>query len=343
MFTKKESSLPDKILSGLLSLLAIEFLTCGIDYAVFSQPLLSSSFLLFNPALFIYISALTKSNFQLRYFHLLHLLPFIGFELYAYIVSEPLALENFFVRDHQLPFRVTFGIANVLSWLIYHPLSLRLVHRHRMHLRNEESTIESNESLGWILFIAIFYVIYCIIAILIAVFIFTGNINPLSPHFFNYATMLCMVYIMSFYGLRQQQLPVRLLNQQSVTAYQHSTMSNDTKQKIAKQLTEYFEDKKPWLNPDFNMDALASAMNIPKYQITEVLNTQLGRNFFQFVNHYRVEAVRNMLTDPRNNYSIEAIGYECGFASKSAFYTVFKKITRMTPVEYRNRCSELKV
>ncbi|HEY6915810.1 MAG TPA: helix-turn-helix domain-containing protein, partial [Paludibacter sp.] len=64
-------------------------------------------------------------------------------------------------------------------------------------------------------------------------------------------------------------------------------------------------------------------LKIPKYQITEVLNTELGNNFFQFVNHYRVEAVKMMLSDPKNKYSIEAIGYECGFSSKSSFYTVF--------------------
>jgi hypothetical protein len=49
---EKESSLSDKILSGWLTLLAIEFLTCGLDYQIYEQPLLSSSFLLFNPAMF---------------------------------------------------------------------------------------------------------------------------------------------------------------------------------------------------------------------------------------------------------------------------------------------------
>jgi len=48
MFNKKESSLSDKVLSGWLSLLAIDFLICGLDYEIFGQALLSSSFLLFS-------------------------------------------------------------------------------------------------------------------------------------------------------------------------------------------------------------------------------------------------------------------------------------------------------
>jgi len=77
-------------------------------------------------------------------------------------------------------------------------------------------------------------------------------------------------------------------------------------------------------------------LKIPKYQLTEVLNSDIGKSFFHFVNFYRVDAVKQMLADPKNKYSIEAIGYECGFSSKSSFYTVFKNMTGETPVSFRN-------
>ena len=83
------------------------------------------------------------------------------------------------------------------------------------------------------------------------------------------------------------------------------------------------------------MDLLSEEINFPKYQITEVLNIEIGKNFFQFVNSYRIEAVKKMLLEPKLKYSIEAIGYECGFNSKSSFYTVFKKITGKTPAAFR--------
>ena len=84
------------------------------------------------------------------------------------------------------------------------------------------------------------------------------------------------------------------------------------------------------------MDIISAELKVPKDQLTEVLNTEIGSNFFQFVNGYRIEAVKTMLADKKNKYSIEAIGYECGFNSKSTFFTVFKNLTGQTPQEYKN-------
>jgi len=340
MFTKKESSLPDKILSGWLTLLAIEFMACGLDYEIFGKPLLSSSFLLFNPSLYLYVSSLTRPKFKLQWLQLLHLLPFILFEIFIYLFKEPFSLDTFFLHDKYFIFRIIFASATILSWCVYNPLSLVLVHKHRMYLQNEWSNIERNESLGWVLVLAIFYVVYCVCAVIITVFAYLNNWNPLTPHIYNYSTMLVLIYIMSFYGLRQQVVSKQLLIDEPLTPYKNSTLSAEKKQKIQQKILVYFEKEKAYLNPELSMNVLSEYLNIPKYQITEVLNTEIGKNFFQFVNYYRVEAVKKMLADPKNKFSIEAIGYDCGFFSKSSFYTVFKSITGETPVSYRNEIKQ---
>jgi len=341
MFTKKESSLSDKILSGWLTLFAIEFLTCGLDYQLYGRPLLSSSFLLFNPALFLYVSSLTRQKFKLKWVQLLHLLPFIIFEISAYVIKEPFYLDGFFMFDRTYAFRIAFVIANFLSWSFYNPLSLYFVHKHRMHLRDEKSNIEQNESLGWILSVAIFYVAYCVIAVLLGVLVYFVDFLPLLPHMYNYVVLLLIVYLLSFYGLRQQVFPKELLSngdeEEDDIPYKHSVLSEADKASIQAKILRYFERKEVYLNPDLNMDALSKALDIPKYQLTEVLNTTIGKNFFQFVNAYRVEEVKRMLADPKNMYSIEAIGYDCGFSSKSSFYKEFKRITGMTPAEYKGQ------
>ncbi len=337
MFTKKNSSLPDKILSGWLVLLSVDFLSCGLNYEIFDRPLLISSFLLFNPALYLYVSALTRSEFRLKWIQLLHLFPFVFFSAYTYIIKEPFLLDAFFVNDRYYVFRLIFAAANIISWGVYNPLSLVLVHRYRIHLRNELSHIGRNENLGWVLAVAIFYVVYCILALLISLAAFWAGFNPLTPHIYNYSTLLAFIYVMSFYGLRQKAVSKRFMLKTLSAPYKNSTLTADVKTGIKDQIIRHIETEKAYLNPSLSMTVLAAALKIPKYQITEVLNTEIGSNFFQFVNHYRVEDVKEMLSDPQNKYSIEAIGYDCGFASKSSFYTVFKSLTGETPISYRNK------
>jgi AraC-like DNA-binding protein len=81
---------------------------------------------------------------------------------------------------------------------------------------------------------------------------------------------------------------------------------------------------------------VSDKLHLQRHTLTEVLNTEIGRNFYQFVNEYRVSEIKKMLANPGYaNYSIDAIGYECGFNSKSSFYSVFKKSTGMTPAQYK--------
>lgn len=339
MFTKKDRSLSDKILSGWLTLLSLEFLTLGIDFEIFYQPLLSSSFLLFNPALYLYVNSLTRPSFRLKWVQLFHLLPFVFFELYAYLIQEPFLMDAYFVRDDNFLFRMGFAFANLISWCVYNPLSLILVHKYRMHLRNEQSNIGKNESLGWVLAVGVFYVVYCIIAFIIAVIVYYSEVQGDLPHVYNYSVLLFLIFVLSFYGLRQQVLPKQLLIEKIRIPYEHSNLSDAMKKRIEKKVLDYFENEKAYLNPDLNMELLAHTLKMPKHQITEVLNTVIGKNFFHFVNTYRVEAVKHMLLDPKNKFSIEAIGYECGFTSKSSFYTVFKSMTGETPVQFKHKSS----
>lgn len=336
MLAKKGLSLPDRILSGWLVLLAIEFLICALNYEIFGNPVYSGSFLIFNPALFIYIRSLTMPKFRLRWVQLLHLLPFIIIQVYIYFIGESFPDDTFIsFNEEHLAFKIIYAITNILSWSIYNLYSIYLITRYRKMLQKEVSNIEKNESLWWILVLSIFYISYCCSVFILAVISPFSAISLSDLHLVIYITLLILIYILSFYGLHQTA--VHQSEEEDSGSYKNSTLSIEVKQEIKNRITSYVEKEKAYLLPDLKMDYLSKALNIPKYQITEVLNTEVGKNFFQFVNSYRVEAVKQMLSNPQLKYSIEAIGYECGFSSKSSFYTVFKKMTGTTPINYRKR------
>jgi len=339
IMTKRERTVSDKLLAGWLCLLGVEFLTCALDYIIIGKPLLSSSFLLFNPAFYLYVSSLTNKDYKLRWIQLVHLLPFLFFEIGAYVIKETISLSTFLHSDTTLGFRLAFGVATVVSLLVYNSLSLIQVIRHRRNLENEFSTIESAISLGWLLFVIVFYLLYCVVSFIIGATVVFQGTNLYLPHIFNYAAMLFMVYALGFYGLWQKPIYAKTTPEEVHLRYKSSVLADRKKKDIKNKILQYFENNKPYLQSELNMDLMSAELSVPKHQLTEVLNTEIGKNFFQFVNGYRIEAVKAMLAGNKSKYSIEAIGYECGFSSKSSFFTVFKNLTGQTPLEYKNSIS----
>jgi YesN/AraC family two-component response regulator len=69
--------------------------------------------------------------------------------------------------------------------------------------------------------------------------------------------------------------------------------------------------------------------------ISQLVNQNTDYNFNDYINSYRVEETKKMLSDPEySNYTIVAIGLEAGFNSKASFYRAFRKFEEMTPSEY---------
>ncbi|HKM92149.1 MAG TPA: helix-turn-helix domain-containing protein [Prolixibacteraceae bacterium] len=334
--TKSNPTVSDRLLSGWLILLAIEFLTFGLESEFFPNfVLLTNSFLLFNPALYFYTLSLTKPKFKLKPYYLLHLLPYLFFKITAWIIKEPQHYQTFFNHDSNLWFRLLFGLVGIISWGYYLTRSGIEITRHRKRVQNEFSTIDTYKKIGWILFILVAYILYCFAVLIWGVLKFI-IIDSHSITIFNYSILLLFIYILSFYGLKQKPFfKTEATEVKGKGKYKNPVLTEALRENIGKRILEHFEKVLPYLNPELDMQTLSEQLQIPKHHVTEVLNGAFGKNFYQFVNEYRIEKVKKYLRRSNNLYSIEAIGFECGFNSKSTFFSVFKKFTGSTPSEYQ--------
>lgn len=96
------------------------------------------------------------------------------------------------------------------------------------------------------------------------------------------------------------------------------------------------ENDKPYLDGNLTILDLSAKTGIARHHITQVLNEKHKRNFFTFINEYRVKEVIERFGDPRfNNYTILAIAFDAGFNSKTTFNSFFKSQTGLTPSDYR--------
>lgn len=117
-----------------------------------------------------------------------------------------------------------------------------------------------------------------------------------------------------------------------------TTTSKISEPKISvPELEEYMMNEKPFLNPDLRINDLSRMMDIPTHRLSKLINNEMGKNFFEFINDFRIKEVKERLPDPSySNFTLNAIARECGFNSSASFYRVFKQSTGLTPKQFLN-------
>lgn len=116
------------------------------------------------------------------------------------------------------------------------------------------------------------------------------------------------------------------------------SLPDQTLQRVRKAL----EQEGSFKQAGMNLQQFSSDLDIPSYLVTRSVKALYDRTFPETLNHFRVEAVKQMLLDPNKEHlKIESLAYEVGFASPSAFYAAFKKHTGQTPTTYQKQAGLL--
>lgn len=96
------------------------------------------------------------------------------------------------------------------------------------------------------------------------------------------------------------------------------------------------ETEKPYLDPNISLHGLSKNLMIPDHYMSQIINTKLKLNFYDFINNYRIEEAKRIFTNPKQNHlTVLEVAIEVGFNSKSAFNRAFKKATQKTPSEFK--------
>ena len=112
-----------------------------------------------------------------------------------------------------------------------------------------------------------------------------------------------------------------------------STIPDDsTDEKLYTEIISFLDEEKPFKNSEFNLNILAKELNTNRSYISKAINTYGNTTFIELINEYRVnESKRLLISKDLKSVTIEAIGKEAGFNSKSTFFRVFKSKTNLTP------------
>ncbi len=120
--------------------------------------------------------------------------------------------------------------------------------------------------------------------------------------------------------------------------YKTSALDPEKADEIVPELLGLMEKEKLFLNPDLTLMELSKKLKIHFNHLSRIINEKFELNYNDFVNRYRIEEAKRLLTDPeQKETTILDIIYSTGFYSKSVFNIAFKKFTGMTPSEFRKK------
>ncbi len=267
----------------------------------------SSFFLLIGPLLFSYVLSLKKENsFFVKHWRT-HIVVWI-------LVMACLQIFIPFSQNIELSKSVLLPLINI-QWLVYIILSGTLI---------KSSIINFNK-------VSLFdkWLVSLIVSSLISwtSFFFIE---------FNYFVTGSIIFSILFYSF----FLYFIFNNKSITVIFKKNKRNKIttitgeEDKLINRLNEVMLTNKLYENPKLKLSEVAKLLEISTHALSRLINEKTGISFTEFINQYRIEEAKQLI---RTNslYTIEAIGNQSGFNSKSAFYKAFKKVTGTTPAKYK--------
>jgi AraC-like DNA-binding protein len=294
---------------------------------------------------------MTHPEKKFNWLALIHFLPFAGFFAVSVIFREvPLLkdLRHFFTPDRFISLRIVYSTCFFLSVTMYSILAFVEIRKHQENLKDLVSYTSNVITLNWLKILSIsFYVAFFILFILGGLNMI-GNFIPFDPYFVVFTFITLFTFVYSFYGIKQpaifgEAVKIDSEEKKEPEKYTKSGLKEKQAELYLQKLISIVETEKPYLNRDLSIQDLSDLTGIPKHHITQVLNEKHGKNFFTFINEYRVKEVISRFSDKKNNnFTILAIAFDSGFNSKTTFNSFFKSQTGLTPSEYREKSTGIK-
>jgi len=355
LYNKQRRSLADIILSIWFSIFVLHLLSfyikssgLYIDFPHFIGASDSLAFL-YGPFLFIYTTTLISEKPEFKKTYLLHFIPFllnIFIYLPFYLKDGDQKMVAYPAQISTVPYLVEVGIAFKLILLpTYVVLSWVFLKKHERNINNYFSS-KKEKDLRWLknltigltsfwLFVLINFVLEDLI---LKRPIMKINETPIA------LVQAFAVVALGYFGFKQGSIFSQIQNKDESVSdktieqikYQRSGLTEEDANRYLDKMLSFMRTEKPYLDGELTIEDVSRSIEIPRHALTQIINQKLGKNFYQFVNTYRVKESKERILDPEyENLTILAIGFDSGFNSKSTFNAIFKNATNMTPSEFR--------
>lgn len=297
-----------------------------------------------GPLLYWYTKSVLYKDFSLTKWDLLHLLPMALYALTLvdfYTLSHAEKITALQTHDiHTQPIGdFIVGVIREVTRAGYGVLTLWQIGNYRNLLKSKFSSIESinfswlNILVGGFLMVRSWAVLVSVSVLLAIGFDIHVDYRILGLTG-NYAVFV-LISTLIFFSLNNSSV-FEGIEEKSNTSKSHD--KDPIKSELIERIVQVMEEEKPYLAHTLTLDELAERIPINARALSMIINRHFNRNFFEFVNYYRIEEAKKMLRDQECvDKSVLNIMLDVGFNSKAAFNTFFKKFVGLTPSQYRKK------
>lgn len=320
-----------------------------------------------GPIIFFYIQSLLNPSFRFGKKEWLHFIPGFLYLLFSIVmvVTDKLVLKKyFFLANGADPdFDTWYQITGFFSTLIYFILSLRYYSLYKKLMVQVISYADvvmfrwiRNFLLAFLLMLMVrfgFYIAemflaesytnswwyFLTFAIIFYYIAITGYANSIetkiafNPNLLSYRPALLLNYHSSSFSTPAETEEAEVIDISTIEG--DDAVVGVEVLEWKEKLLQLMQTNKAYEDPELSLAQVARQLESNPSFISRVVNKGFGINFNDFVNQYRIEAVKEMLNKGEHKrQTLLGIAFECGFNSKATFNRAFKKVTGFSPKEW---------
>ncbi len=345
--TKDQKQLPDKLLGIIMFLFSADLMFVYVQITDYwkTHPhligLTATVPYLYGPILYLFAKSISEKINRLRQIDYLHFLPFVIMNIWG--------LGNVYFRDAEYKFGLItnstdepiisiLGMCIPVVGIIYVFFSSKVFYNYRKRIKENFSNIDQI-NMEWLRYFLIGNGV--VWSFVILAYLVSENLPEWFRHnWLIYIPLSVFIFVIGYISLTRKSS--YLVNsaeiiQETTPAYSRSGLTDSQADDIIERLYKIMQHEKPYKNSSLRLQDLSNSLNIPPHYLTEILNTRLKQNFYDYINKFRVDEVKSLIEQDRNKkYNLLNLALEAGFSSKSSFNSIFKKHTGLTPSQFRS-------
>jgi AraC-like DNA-binding protein len=326
------------VYSIILSFYYTALFTKNYSHLIYYVPFDLILLLMLGPSLFLYVKVLLDQSIKLNIFKLvIQLLPFIPaitFIIY-FLFQDTSTRLNMLIEN----FEKGLWHTNLLNLLVYFQMTVYLILCYKaiqkqLKISSKITVNKIQMDVSWLRIYVVLNLSFMLLSAPLSFYLANEKVNLLIAQF---AMIIQFIYLFVKSTLQTGFFPAEAISEVKSKDVALK-ITDQTASDYYKELTILMELKKPYLKEDCNILIVSEQTGISIHHISNILNNHINKSFPDFINEYRINEAKKILSSKQiNKLTLEALGFECGFGSKSSFNKAFKKLTKLTPSEFREQ------